>query len=82
MDLKDELVAEIEKWTAKIRDERSHVSAPTNKEKGFLKNVDAYIADSRYFVEKQDHVRGFEALIWAWAYLTIGVDEGWLIKSE
>jgi len=76
MDVKDELIAEIGKWTTKIRDERANVTATDKKSESFLKNIDAYISDSQYFFEKGDHVRSFEALVWAWAYLTIGKDEG------
>ncbi len=42
----------------------------------FLDNIKAYISDSRYFMEKGDFVRAFECVIWAWAWLEIGLDVG------
>lgn len=71
----EQLIGEIEKWTKKINKERKTVFAESEKSKEFLKNIDAYIEDSKYFLEKKDLVRSFEAVVWAWAFLTIGKDE-------
>ena len=31
-----------------------------------VKNLDAYIKDTSYFLEKKDFVRAFEAVVYAW----------------
>jgi len=64
------LLREIKKWTKKINNEIKNVSG----DKEFLENINAYIKDSQYFFEKNDFVRSFEAIIWAWAWLEIGKD--------
>jgi hypothetical protein len=38
----------------------------------FLKNINAYIKDCKYFLGRGDLIRAFEAVIWAWAWLEIG----------
>jgi len=40
-------------------------------DKEALKNIDAYLSDSKYFLEKNDLIRAFEAVIWAWAWMEI-----------
>ena len=72
MAVEKELETETDKWLKKIELERKKVSG----DKDFLKNIDAYISDSRYFSGKNDKVRAFEAVIWAWAYLEIGKQQG------
>ncbi|MCU0637522.1 MAG: DUF357 domain-containing protein [Methanothrix sp.] len=44
----------------------------------FLDNVSAYIHDCQYFIEKDDLIRAFEAVIWAWAWMEIGLQKGLL----
>ncbi|VVB60238.1 Uncharacterised protein [uncultured archaeon] len=57
---------------------RSLPTAPLAVGKGeeFIKNIAAYIDDSMHFTQKKDHVRAFEAIIWAWAWIEIGKDIG------
>ena len=71
-----ELRREIDKWTKKIIDERKRIELVDTSKKDFLKNIDAYISDSRYFLEKGKLIESFEALIWSWAYMTIGKELG------
>lgn len=58
---------EIEKWTKKIEDELKKF----DKENPKIKNIIAYLQDSKYFYNKGDLVRSFEAIIWAWALFEI-----------
>ncbi|MFC2143011.1 DUF357 domain-containing protein [Candidatus Aenigmatarchaeota archaeon] len=76
MNTEQQLIDEIKKWTEKIAEERKAVSAKDEKGKDFLKNIDAYISDSKHFFDKNDLVRSFEAIIWAWSWLEIGRNEG------
>ena len=43
-----------------------------------MENISAYLSDSHYFLEQKDLIRAFEAVIWAWAWMEIGMDEGLL----
>ncbi len=67
---RETLIKEIKKWTKKINEEIKGIQG----DEDFLKNINAYINDSKYFFEKNDFVRSFEAIIWAWAWLEIGKD--------
>ena len=42
----------------------------------FLENISAYLSDSHYFMKQKDLIRAFEAVIWAWAWMEIGLDIG------
>ena len=68
----EELKKETEKWLERIKEERKKiVLSDTNKE-DFIKNIDAYISDSEHFLQNNDLIRAFEAVIWAYAWLEIG----------
>ncbi len=64
-----QLREETKKWLLRIREKRRGVIAKEKKAEEHLKNMDAYISDSQYFLEKNDLVRAFEAVVWAWAIL-------------
>ena len=72
---------EIDKWTRKIKSELENIEAYGTKGKDFLKNIKAYVSDSAHFLENGDLVRSFEAIIWAWAWLEIGMNLDYL-KNE
>jgi len=72
MNIEEKLQQETEKWLNKIIVERKKLVACSKKD--FLKNIDAYISDSEHFLAKNDLIRAFEAVIWAWAYMEIGKD--------
>jgi len=72
MDIEKDLIKEIEKWTGKIKEERRRIELADDSRKDFLKNIDAYISDSAYFLKEGKLIESFEALIWSWAYMTIG----------
>ncbi len=72
MDTEKSLISETQKWLKKI--ETLKVKPKNDKGKEYLANIEAYIKDSKYFLEKKDYVRAFEAVIWAWAFLEISKD--------
>ena len=74
--LEDELKSETLKWLERIEKEVAKI-VESNKN-GFLENIDAYIKDTYYFLNKNDLIRAFECVIWAWAWLEIGLKIGLL----
>ncbi len=77
MSTDERLSQEIKKWKDKLAAEMKNVGG--NEE--FMKNIHAYESDTDYFYEKGDLVRAFEAVVWAWAWLEIGLKIGELRKS-
>lgn len=76
--LEIDLRAETLKWLERAESLFSEVSG----KKQFIDNISAYISDSKYFLEKGDLIRAFEAVIWAWAWMEIGIEIGVIIKIE
>jgi uncharacterized protein len=76
--LEEDLRAETVKWQKKAQDLYENVSGDGE----FLENVSAYIRDCRYFLEKGDLIRAFEAVIWAWAWMEIGLEKGLLRQLD
>jgi hypothetical protein len=76
--LEEDLRAETVKWQEKAQDLYEKVSGDGE----FLENVSAYIRDCQYFLEKGDLIRAFEAVIWAWAWMEIGLEKGLLRQRE
>ena len=76
--LEKDLLSETLKWQAKAEDLLETVCGDGQ----FLENISAYIADSRYFLEKNDLIRAFEAVIWAWAWMEIGLQKGILQERK
>lgn len=72
MTLDKELKEETEKWLKRIKAERKKIALIGSK-KDFLRNIDAYISDSEHFLQKNDLIRAFEAVIWSWANLELGL---------
>ena len=71
MTLEEELRSETEKWLQKAVAERAKIKAKND----YTKNIDAYISDSFHFMKKNDLVRAFEAVIWAWSWIEIGREQ-------
>jgi hypothetical protein len=71
MGLKGELRKEIGKWTGRIEKEMKGVKPRNQESERFLSNIRAYVKDSKYFLEKGDLVRSFEAIVWAWSWIEI-----------
>ena len=79
--LEDDLSRETEKWLQKIKKEQKKIILIDNSKENFIKNIDAYISDSEHFLAKNDLIRAFEAVIWAFAWLEVGKDLG-IIKEN
>lgn len=77
MSLEKNLEEETRKWLAKAKD----LFAAVSGEEHFLENISAYIRDSHYFLEKGDLIRAFEAVIWAWAWMEIGLERKILVQE-
>jgi len=69
--MENELKKETEKWLERIKVERKKVVLIDKNKKKMLENIDAYISDCEHFIKKNDLIRSFEAVIWAWAWLEI-----------
>lgn len=65
---------EILKWLSKIEEELKNAKPTKEKGKEFLENINAYVKDCKYFLEKGDLVLSFESIVWSWAYFEIGKD--------
>ena len=71
---KETLRKETKKWLDKIENKVNAVKLVDEKNKEhqrMLKNIHAYISDCKHFIKKDDMIRAFEAVIWAWAWLEI-----------
>jgi len=79
-DLRDETM----KWLKRAEEIIQTITPGEDKlgPEHFLKNISAYIFDSKYFLECGDLIRAFEAVIWAWAWIEIGVELGILRKDQ
>lgn len=70
--IKKELLKEISYWLPKAKEELEKIKKGRVKDKDFLINIEAYLQDAEYFLKKEDLIKSFEAVIWAWAWLEIG----------
>ncbi|MCJ7444628.1 MAG: DUF357 domain-containing protein [Methanotrichaceae archaeon] len=82
--LEKELENEILKWLERAERIVSKISPMGNEpeQERFLKNISAYIFDSKYFLEYDDLIRAFEAIVWAWAWIEIGLEIGILRRES
>lgn len=76
--MKEELDGEIKKWTGKLDSALQNVKPADGRGEKLLLNIKAYRKDSGHFLAKEDLVKSFECLIWAWALLEIGKELGHL----
>ena len=74
--IEKELKSETIKWLSRIREKIKNVEAVNKKGEEFLRNINAYISDTEYFLNKNDLIRAFECIVWAWAWLEIGLNIG------
>ena len=72
--IEKELKNETIKWLSRIREKIKNVEAVNKKGEEFLRNINAYISDTEYFLNKNDLIRAFECIVWAWAWLEIGLN--------
>jgi hypothetical protein len=75
--LEEDLRSETVKWQKKAQELFENISGDA----GFLDNVSAYIRDCQFFLDRGDLIRAFEAIIWSWAWMEIGLDKGLLQKE-
>lgn len=80
MSLEGDLRKEIEKWSARLEEEMKDIRILDEGRAYMLENIRAYMKDSSYFLTSNDLIRSFEALIWAWAWLSI-LKELKIVKS-
>jgi hypothetical protein len=81
--LEDDLRDETMKWLEKAEDMMQTIvpAGEMSRSEHFLNNISAYIFDSKHFLEHGDLIRGFEAVVWAWAWIEIGLEMGVLRKD-
>ncbi|MGQ0536572.1 MAG: DUF357 domain-containing protein [Methanobacteriota archaeon] len=75
-----ELSEETHKWAARLATRRASTVAARDEGEGLLRNIDAYETDAKHFEAEGDLVRAFESVVWAWAWLEIGEDLGYLFR--
>jgi hypothetical protein len=68
-DIESDLRKEIDKWTLKIEEEIKRTKLLDKNKSNFLDNINAYVSDSKYFLQKNELIKSYEALIWAFAVL-------------
>lgn len=73
-DLAEDLRAETLKWLDRAEDLFCRLTG----DERFLENISAYLSDSRHFLKIGDLIRAFEAVVWAWAWMEIGMEIGLL----
>ena len=76
MEVEQQLRNETEKWLKKVKKERKNIVSNDNKGDEFLKNIDAYISDCEHFLRENKLILAFEAVIWAWSWMSIGKELG------
>ena len=71
--IEETLKQETDKWLTKLEESFSKFSSTgkltENDLKPIRENIEAYIKDSKFFTEKGDFVRAFEAVVYAWGLL-------------
>jgi uncharacterized protein len=72
MDIKEEIVQMLERIDPLIE----KIDVKDEKGQEMLTNMKAYISDSRHFMGKENYLKSFEAIVWAWAILEICEDLG------
>jgi len=82
LDLENDLRTETIKWLQRAEEIFEKISSREDESERFYTNIAAYIFDSHYFLDRNDLIRAFEAVIWAWAWIEIGQDIGILIIED
>ena len=70
MDIKEEIVQMLERIDPLIE----KIEVKDEKGQEMLTNMKAYISDSRHFMGRENYLKSFEAIVWAWAILEICED--------
>ncbi|MCX8179062.1 MAG: DUF357 domain-containing protein [Candidatus Aenigmarchaeota archaeon] len=64
---------EIEKWMEKLEKKLKDVKISKENE-NFVKNINAYVKDCKYWIEKGDYVKAWEVISFAWGLYEAGVE--------
>ncbi len=75
--LKEDLLNETAKWQEKAESLFGKLSG----DERMRENISSYLSDSHYFLKQNDLIRAFEAVIWAWAWMEIGLEKNLLFQS-
>ncbi|KHO47731.1 MAG: hypothetical protein QT00_C0002G0391 [archaeon GW2011_AR5] len=79
--IEKDLARETEKWLKKAAAKRKKVRLIDKSKSEMLKNIDAYVSDTKHFAKKGDMIRAFEAIVWAWAWMEI-LEELEIVKTS
>ncbi|MBI2584110.1 MAG: DUF357 domain-containing protein [Candidatus Aenigmarchaeota archaeon] len=69
MDTEMELKKETQKWLERIEKELGKGTLKDGTKEDILRNARNYVKDCRYFIDKKDWVRAFEAVVYAWGII-------------
>jgi len=67
---------DIKKWLNKIEPVLEKLIASNDKGEELIRNINAYVNDSKHFFEEKNLVLSFESMVWAWALFETGVELG------
>ena len=74
-DIEEDLRNETAKWLVRAEQQICGIAIGINSgHEHFMINISAYISDSKYFLEKDDLIKAFESVVWAWAWIEIGLE--------
>ncbi|MBN2202995.1 MAG: DUF357 domain-containing protein [Candidatus Aenigmarchaeota archaeon] len=65
------MLKEIKEMTEKIEPMVGRIEVKDEKGQEMLTNMNAYIADSKHFLEIGNDLKSYEAIVWAWAILEL-----------
>ena len=68
---RQQLKMESEKWLQRIKEriKTMKILKPSKELDTVIENLNAYIKDCDFFLEKKDFVRAFESVVYAWGIL-------------
>ena len=69
-----ELENQVRKWLSKAENRYKTLRYRKKPDVDLLENINAYLLDTKYFMERKDWINAFEAVIWAWAWIEIGLE--------
>ncbi|MBL7206504.1 MAG: DUF357 domain-containing protein [Candidatus Aenigmarchaeota archaeon] len=82
---KEKLQKETKKWLAKLEKELPKIESTgkidKKSTKNAMENIKAYVSDCRHFMEKEDWVNAYEAIIYSWGIYETCLRSGILKKK-
>jgi len=60
------LKSETEKWLEKIEEKARNIKLIDNRGLWAVENIKAYVSDCKHFYKKEDFLRSFEAVVYAY----------------